>query len=337
MDSLDMEVLQRARSWLAEGRRAMLVTVVRTWGSSPRPPGALLALREDGRAVGSVSGGCIEDDLMARLRSQGMPARSQCVSYGMGAEEASLRPALRRHHGAGARAARLAGPLDALLERLAAGELVERRLHLASGRSTLATAHPEQVPGFDGETLVSVFGPRYRLLLIGAGQLSACLARIAVDLDFAVTVCDPREEWREEWRQPGAVLTREMPDDVVIAMRPDARSAVIALTHDPKLDDLALMEALRSPAFYVAALGSRHNNAARRAAARVRSRRRPGGRAASGGALHRQSHAGRDRGIDRRRAGGGKERRRPERVLPVAEAKAALEIAADTLSACRST
>ena len=339
MDSLDMEVLQRARSWLADGQRVMLVTVVRTWGSSPRPPGALLALREDGRAVGSVSGGCIEDDLMARLRSQGMPARSQCVSYGMGAEEARrfglpcggtmelvLEPLASP------------APLDALLERLAAGELVERRLHLASGRSTLATAHPEQVPGFDGETLVSVFGPRYRLLLIGAGQLSACLARIAVDLDFAVTVCDPREEWREEWRQPGAVLTREMPDDVVIAMRPDARSAVIALTHDPKLDDLALMEALRSPAFYVAALGSRHNNAARRARLRefdleesqVAALRGPAG-------LYIGSRTPGEIAVSiAAELVAAKNGVAPERVLPVAEANAALEIAADTLSACRS-
>ncbi|MCB1900567.1 MAG: XdhC family protein, partial [Rhodocyclaceae bacterium] len=266
MDSLDLEVLRRARSWLAEGRRVMLATVVRTWGSSPRPPGALLALREDGRAVGSVSGGCIEDDLMARLRSEGMPATPRRVSYGVGAEEARrfglpcggtmelvLEPLSSP------------APLDALLARLAAGELVERRLHLASGRSTLAIAHPEQAPGLDGDALVSVFGPRYRLLLIGAGQLSASLARIALDLDFAVTVCDPREEWSDEWRVSGTSLTREMPDDVVIAMRPDARTAVVALTHDPKLDDLALMEALRSPAFYVAALGSRHNNAARRA------------------------------------------------------------------------
>ena len=338
MDSVDLEVLRRACGWLAEGRRVMLATVVRTWGSSPRPPGALLALREDGRAVGSVSGGCIEDDLMARLRSEGMPATPRRVSYGVGAEEARrfglpcggtmelvLEPLSSP------------APLDALLARLAAGELVERRLHLASGRSTLAIAHPEQAPGLDGDALVSVFGPRYRLLLIGAGQLSASLARIALDLDFAVTVCDPREEWSDEWRVSGTSLTREMPDDVVIAMRPDARTAVVALTHDPKLDDLALMEALRSPAFYVAALGSRHNNAARRARlrefdldeAQVAALRGPAG-------LYIGSRTPGEIAVSiAAELVAAKNGVAPERVLPVAEAKAALEIAADTLSACR--
>ncbi len=265
MDTLDLEVLTRARDWLAAGRRVMLATVVRTWGSSPRPPGALLALRDDGHAAGSVSGGCIEDDLIRRLDSEGMPPRPGTVRYGVDAEEARrfglpcggtmelvLEPLVDP------------APLDALLGRLAEGELVARRLDLASGHSTLAPATPGQAVSCDGETLLSVFGPRYRLLLIGAGQLSASLARIALGVDFAVTVCDPRAEYADEWRVPGTTLTREMPDDVVLAMRPDARTAVVTLTHDPKLDDLALMEALRSPAFYVAALGSRRSNALRR-------------------------------------------------------------------------
>jgi len=304
MDSLDLEVLQRARTWLADGKRVLLATVVRTWGSSPRPPGALLALREDGRAVGSVSGGCIEDDLMQRLRAEGMPETACRVSYGVGAEEA------RR--------------------------LVERSLHLPSGRSALAPAHPEQATGFDGETLVSVFGPRYRLLLIGAGQLAASLARMALALDFAVTVCDPREEWSEEWNVAGTVLTREMPDDVVIGMRPDARTAVIALTHDPKLDDLALMEALRSPAFYVAALGSRHNNAVRRErlrefdldASQVAALRGPAG-------LYIGSRTPGEIAVSiAAELVAVKNGVVPERVLPVAEAKAALELAENALSAC---
>ncbi|AWI79003.1 MAG: hypothetical protein CVU19_03905 [Betaproteobacteria bacterium HGW-Betaproteobacteria-13] len=337
MDSLDLEVLQRARTWLADGKRVLLATVVRTWGSSPRPPGALLALREDGRAVGSVSGGCIEDDLMQRLRAEGMPETACRVSYGVGAEEARrfglpcggtmelvLEPLADP------------APLDALLARLAAGELVERSLHLPSGRSALAPAHPEQATGFDGETLVSVFGPRYRLLLIGAGQLAASLARMALALDFAVTVCDPREEWSEEWNVAGTVLTREMPDDVVIGMRPDARTAVIALTHDPKLDDLALMEALRSPAFYVAALGSRHNNAVRRErlrefdldASQVAALRGPAG-------LYIGSRTPGEIAVSiAAELVAVKNGVVPERVLPVAEAKAALELAENALSAC---
>ncbi|BAL26187.1 XdhC family protein [Azoarcus sp. KH32C] len=337
MDSLDLEVLTRARDWLAAGRAVMLATVVRTWGSSPRPPGALLALRDDGRAVGSVSGGCIEDDLIWRLQREGMPARPQHVSYGVDAEEArrfglpcggTMELVIEPLHDA--------APLDALLGRLAAGELVERRLDLASGRSTLSAAHPEQGTAFDGETLTSVFGPRYRLLLIGAGQLSASLSRIALGLDFAVTVCDPREEWSEEWNVPGTTLTREMPDDVVTAMRPDARTAVVALTHDPKLDDLALMEALRSPAFYVAALGSRRNNAARRerlrefdlSAEQLAALRGPAG-------LYIGSRTPGEIAVSvAAELVAVKNGVAPERVLNVEAAKDALDIAANTLSAC---
>jgi xanthine dehydrogenase accessory factor len=111
--------------------------------------------------------------------------------------------------------------------------------------------------------LVNTFGPEYRMLLIGAGQLTEYLATMAQFSGFAVTVCDPREEYSGAWGVAGVTLTREMPDDVVTAFRPDRRSCVIALTHDPKLDDLALLEALRTEAFYVGAIGSRRNNEAR--------------------------------------------------------------------------
>jgi xanthine dehydrogenase accessory factor len=102
------------------------------------------------------------------------------------------------------------------------------------------------------------------MLVIGASQLSKYLAQIAVGLDYQVTVCDPREEYTDSWDVPGVTLVRTMPDDTVQGMRLDERCAVVALTHDPKLDDLALLEALKSPAFYVGALGSRANNAKRR-------------------------------------------------------------------------
>jgi xanthine dehydrogenase accessory factor len=102
-------------------------------------------------------------------------------------------------------------------------------------------------------------------LIIGAGQMTSYLAQMAQALDYRVTVCDPREEYHAQWSVPGSDLTTEMPDDAVIAQRPDAHTAVIALTHDPKLDDLALMEALRGDAFYVGAIGSKKNQDKRRA------------------------------------------------------------------------
>jgi xanthine dehydrogenase accessory factor len=111
--------------------------------------------------------------------------------------------------------------------------------------------------------LANTFGPEYRMLLIGAGQLTEYLATMALFSGFAVTVCDPREEYRGAWSVPGAKVVSDMPDDVVTAFKPDRRSCVVALTHDPKLDDLALLEALKSDAFYVGAIGSRRNTEAR--------------------------------------------------------------------------
>src|SRR5206468_11093037 len=131
-------------------------------------------------------------------------------------------------------------------------------------RVTLASARATDALAFDGQVLTTVHGPRYRMLVIGAGQLSKYLAQIAVGLDYQVTVCDPREEYTETWDVPGISLVKTMPDDTVIDMKLDERCAVVALTHDPKLDDLALLEALKSRAFYVGALGSRANNLKRR-------------------------------------------------------------------------
>jgi xanthine dehydrogenase accessory factor len=109
-----------------------------------------------------------------------------------------------------------------------------------------------------------VHGPRWRLLVIGAGQTSRYLAQMAMALDYHVTVCDPREEYADEWDLAGATLVRGYPDDTVVSLNPDPHLAVVAVTHDPKLDDAALLEALKAPCFYVGALGSKKNNDARR-------------------------------------------------------------------------
>ena len=266
MDSVDLEVLKSSARWLEEGHRALLVTVVKTWGSSPRPEGAMLAVRDDGLVVGSVSGGCIEDDLIDRVRRKGIEqTRPEAVKYGITAEEAHrfglpcggtiqlvLEP-LTRQSG-----------IAELCHAVEEGRLVAREVEMVTGAVRLDNAQATDGVHFDGERLLTIHGPRYRMLVIGAGQLSRYLCNIAVGLDYQVTVCDPREEYTEEWSIPGTKIVRTMPDDTVIDMKLDERCAVIALTHDPKLDDLALMEALKTPAFYVGALGSRRNNQARR-------------------------------------------------------------------------
>ena len=152
-----------------------------------------------------------------------------------------------------------------LITRLAQGELVARRVDLQSGDVTMGPAKAGMSLQVSETALTTIHGPRWRLLIIGAGQLSRFLAQIAVGMDYAVTVCDPREEYRDGWQVEGVQVVHAMPDDLVMEMKLDSRSAVVALTHDPKLDDLALMEALKSDAFYVGAIGSRLNQSKRRA------------------------------------------------------------------------
>ncbi|WP_295009035.1 XdhC family protein [uncultured Dechloromonas sp.] len=268
MDGLDTQVLDAARRWAAEGRRFALVTVARTWGSAPRPPGAWMAVRDDGRVIGSVSGGCIEDDLIRRVLAGEFAGDSapRIVRYGVTADEAHrfglpcggtlelvLEPAPD------------AALLADLGERLAGGQLALRRVSLTSGRVAIEPGSAGDSLQWDGETLVTLHGPAWRLLIIGAGQISHYLATMAQALGYRVFVCDPRSEYGDGWQVPGTTWVAGMPDDAVTELALDPRSAVVALTHDPKLDDLALLEALKSPAFYVGALGSHANNAKRRA------------------------------------------------------------------------
>jgi len=266
MDSVDIEVLRTAEAWRAAGHRVTLGTIVKTWGSAPRPVGALVAIRDDGQVVGSVSGGCVEDDLVEKVRARAVATDlPQLVKYGVTNEEATrwglpcggtlqivLEPVTER------------SGIRELLDAISRQQLVRRRLDMASGAVSLEPGRWSDTLEFDGRVLVTVHGPRWRLVLIGAGQLTHYLATMARMLDYHVTVIDPREEYAAGWNVEGVALVRGMPDDVIREMNLDAHSAVVALTHDPKLDDLALMEALKSPAFYVGAIGSKKNNDARR-------------------------------------------------------------------------
>jgi xanthine dehydrogenase accessory factor len=273
MENLDVMVLRALRDWRAAGKRALLATVVRTWGSSPRPVGSIMALAEDGAVVGSVSGGCIEDDLIYR-HTQAYAGKEPghsipsgppgFVKYGVTADEAhrfglpcggTLELLLEYDPDAKA--------LAELVQALEAGKLMRRTVRLADGAVALSEALAPQELTVSDKELVNTFGPEYRMLLIGAGQLAEYLSTMAKFSGFAVTLCDPRAEYRTAWSTPGVTISTEMPDDAVLAFKPDRRSCVVALTHDPKLDDLALLEALKTEAFYVGAIGSRRNNEAR--------------------------------------------------------------------------
>ncbi|ONN64894.1 XdhC family protein [Herbaspirillum sp. VT-16-41] len=271
MNSIDLDVLKTAIAWSESGAYTLLATVVRTWGSAPRPVGSMMVMRGDGHVRGSISGGCIEDDLIHQVqtghyqREAGeLPTRT--LTYGLSADEA---------HRFGLPCG---GTLQLVIERVTDKSrlrqliayvekqgLVTRRLTLANGEVQLERGMPDTLLQHDEHTLVTAHGPRYRLILIGAGQLSSCVAQMAGMLDYEIVVCDPREEYLKEWDIAGVQLSREMPDDLLIRLELDAHSAVLTLTHDPKLDDMALLEALKSPAFYIGAIGSRGNNAKRRA------------------------------------------------------------------------
>jgi len=266
MDSVDIEVLRTADEWRRSGRKVALGTIVKTWGSAPRPIGAMVAVRDDGQVVGSVSGGCVEDDLIDKVKAKLVAwTRPELFTYGVTNEEAT-----RWGLPCGGTLQLVMEPLsegsgiEELLKKIGSQQLVRRRLDMESGRATLEPGRWQDVLEFDGRVLSAVHGPRWRLVLIGAGQLTRYLAEMARMLDYHVVVVDPREEYAAGWDLAAVPINRGMPDDVVRELELDGHSALVALTHDPKLDDLALMEALKSAAFYVGAIGSKKNNDARR-------------------------------------------------------------------------
>jgi xanthine dehydrogenase accessory factor len=264
MQSLDLDVLENALAWRRSGRRAWLVTVTQTFGASPRPPGSLLAMRDDGILVGSVSGGCIEDDLVAR-REEFSGRQPTCIAYGVTSEEA-------RRFGlpCGGQLEVVVEPevpladLEALLAHIGAGKVIARQVDLATGAWTFAAARPTDECERTEALFTSIHGPRWRMLIIGASEIAHYLAEVATTVDYRVFVCDPREEYRLAWRVPGATLVEGMPDDAVVAFKPDGHTVILTVSHDAKLDDMALLEALKSDAFYVGAVGSRRTSDERR-------------------------------------------------------------------------
>jgi xanthine dehydrogenase accessory factor len=158
----------------------------------------------------------------------------------------------------------LSSRLDELLLACERRSSIERTLDLATGQVSHGEGRWDGIPCLDGHRLTTYLGPQARLVVIGAGDLARFLCEMAINLGFEVVVCDPREGHRAGWQLDGVSISHEMPDDLIQRLRPDGRTAVVALTHDPKIDDLALIDALQSEAFYVGAIGSRRNSAQRR-------------------------------------------------------------------------
>jgi xanthine dehydrogenase accessory factor len=282
-------ILDTAARWRNEGRRVALATVVRTWGSSPRPVGSQLAADEAGTFVGSVSGGCVESAVIAEARAILKGAPAKLLGFGVSDEQAwevglacggkveifvqsvvghdELLGVLRR-----IRAARkpalvatdLANGRSALVaEGENAGDDALRAALAGDAARALADEQSRVVERDGRHCFLHVFAPPRKLALVGAVHIAQALIPMAVAAGYDVIVIDPRSAFAAESRFPGVTMTHEWPGAALAAFAPDRRSAVITLTHDPKLDDPALAAALRSDAFYIGALGSRKTHAAR--------------------------------------------------------------------------
>ena len=266
MNSTDLSVLKSAVDWLKAGHPVAIATVVQTWGSAPRPVGSWLAIRQDGQVAGSVSGGCVEDDLIRRVQTEILTRNiPEMVVYGVSQQEAA-----RFGIPCGGTLRLLIEPkpelavLEELLKAISSQQITLRSVDLLTGKSTLEDGDRGDLFFCDESVMRTTYGPRWRMVLIGAGQLSLYTADFALASDFEVIVIDPREEYAEGIARNDVTFIKGMPDDVLLDLGIDAHTAVIALTHDPKLDDMALMEALKSSAFYVGALGSKINTQKRK-------------------------------------------------------------------------
>lgn len=276
----DLNAINTALGWIKEGRACALATVTRTWGSAPRPTGSFLAINDQGAFVGSVSGGCIEGEVATEALGLMRNGGFKNVDFAVSDEQAS---------GAGlACGGKVSVHVFALtpkkvsqLEQLS--QLADQKtevafvIDVATGEASIATC---DVDGDITELLqkgkssllretspcplfVRPFLPPLRMFIIGAVHIAQDLAVMAQRSGYNVTLIDPRDTWATPERFPGFNIDRRMPSEAIIDLRPDQRTAIVALCHDPKLDDPALVEGLKSKAFYMGALGSSKNHTGR--------------------------------------------------------------------------
>lgn len=272
MQSVDQEVLNQVKRWLHEKQQCWLATVVATYGSSPRPEGSLMACNLDQEIVGSLSGGCVEDDLKEKLtRGELASSMPQFFRYGESEEEAEqLGLPCGGHLDIVVEPLESSPSLDHKFEEISrcleSRDLVTRRVELTSGSMDVNRSTSYVPFSYDHESFVieQTYGPRYQLFIIGTGMVSEYVASFAQTLDYQVTVIDPREENLNSFRVPGTIKVCEMPDDVIRVRANDPQSAIVALSHDPRIDDMGLLGAFETEAFYIGAMGSDRTSAKRR-------------------------------------------------------------------------
>lgn len=277
------DVFDAAFAWRDAGKPVALATVVSTWGSSPRPPGSHLGVSAEGEMTGSVSGGCIEGAVVKEALDILKGAPAQVLDFGVSDQQAwdvvlacgGAVSVLVRDFAtsadvyAQARTALASGESSALVTRLDSGETVM----LGKGdlpdavadaaRKALTDDKSRACSGDDGDWFIEVVAPPRRLIVVGAVHIAQALVPMAAMAGFRVTVVDPRRAYASDTRFPGVDVRTDWPDEALDDLKPDSRTAIVTLTHDPKLDDPALDRALRSPAFYVGSLGSSRTQAKR--------------------------------------------------------------------------
>ena len=252
-------LIASAREW--RPARMALATVIATWGSAPRPRGSHMLVHEDGRFEGSVSGGCVEGEVLHAAAATIADGETRRLEFGV-ADDSAWAVGLP----CGGHIELLVQPLDSqgfapdLLDRIDKARSQGRRIALTTDFESGRTRIGDE-PG--NRRFVNHYAPPRRLLIVGAVQIAQSLAAIARAMDVAPVVIDPRGRFLTEERFPEVELDDRWPDEAIAARKPDAATAVVTLSHDPKIDDPALIAALGSPAFYVAALGSRRSHAKR--------------------------------------------------------------------------
>ncbi|MBA2934415.1 XdhC family protein [Sphingomonas sp. CGMCC 1.13654] len=252
-------VLTAFKSW--RGASMALATVVSTWGSAPRPRGSHMLMHADGRFEGSVSGGCVEGEVLALAEQVMATGKAEKRRYGVsdasawevglpcgGSIEVLVQPVGETGYAPDL--------FDAVVAGRESGSTIHIATDLDTGRSALAATDTSDL-------FVNRYAPPRRLFIVGAVQIAQSLVGIARTLGIRPVVIDPRGRFLTEERFPETELDDRWPDEAIAAWKPDGGSAVVTLSHDPKIDDPALIAALSRPTGYVAALGSRRSHAAR--------------------------------------------------------------------------
>lgn len=275
------EIPEQALIWISEGKATALATVIQTWGSAPRPTGSQLAINIEAEMVGSVSGGCVEGAVVAEALDALTDGVPRILEYGVSDDEAF------------AVGLACGGTIRVLVEPIGVGQgpevaLIEALVVARTGRNPVAYAvQPDQwqrrlietmddplwgdvsarfysdKSGFVGDWFIGIHNPPLRMAVVGAVHIAQPLLQMALLTGFDPVLVDPRDAFSSEARFPGETILRDWPDAALESLGLDARTAVVTLTHDPKLDDPAIQTALASNVFYLGCLGSTRTHAKR--------------------------------------------------------------------------